>query len=848
MKEKHLSHHTANKKDTALWAGLSFVLPAAVISVILAVCGITPFGSATLITEGSVEWFENFCRLYEAIISGKSVFYHLNVGFGRSFYAEFAEGLCSPFLFVALFFPSGGLAAAYSVITILRAGFSGLFAWHMLDKSTRADRPLCFALACGYALGGFTACAAYYPSLADAAVFFPLVVTGIFVYVTERRPVKMFLFTTLFFFTCSRLFIGGIAMCFLLYFAFLYRENRTKKGYVSLYPFAMFSATLLCAIAAAAWLILPAGAAAVDYQDGIFSRVESADLLASLCFGGYGTNAAAGEWYLCLAGFLLIGLLAFLLNRAIGLYERVFIGAGAALVLLSSALPPMGRILFGFCAYTDEKVNMGFVLATLAVYATARNFAAPDGIRLRTTAIAAGGYLLLGGASLLLNGAGAFAILAEAGLAVALTAVFVMLSYDKKPASVKSAVLTVCLLVLFGGIHCGAAVSGIASPYRSDELAAETTERLHINQLITENEVANGRSMRFFRYRSVDSANADGANLSRNESADLEAFAERLGILPQSPCGGGENFTPLTDILFGVGYMIENGEARALDDSVQSPAYLVSDGDAAALGEGNAFEVQNALAARWFGVENLFTPAAAELRESTNSAENERYRWTFNNETTLVNQYAVKLNVGDSLYLLAEGGNYAYAVSSDSRSDWRTGCAGGIYPLCENAAYFDHGEMIVYLSTDETEGIPAPTFMLVSEEARQTLTEHAAARGAEYISHRGSTVNFMLTADDAQTTVTSIPYEYGWTITDNGQKIQAEEIEGLIGIRLESGTHSIVMRYAPPFLKGSLIVSCVTFVMGMYITLYTEHEIVRRRKVRMAFRAVEKNRAKGKHN
>lgn len=846
MKDKQQSNMAANRKNTALWAGLSFVLPAAVISVVLAVCGITPFGGATLITEDGLEWFDNFCRLYESVLSGESVFYHLNVGFGRSFYAEFASGLCSPFLFAALFFPSDGLAAAYSVITILRAGFAGLFAWFMLNQCAGSGKPLAFALSCGYVLCGFTACAAYYPSLADAGVFFPLVVMGIHLYVTEGRPVKLFLCTALFFLTCSRLFIGGTVICFLLYFAFLYQKERV---HISLYSFAMFSATLLCAAASAAVLIIPSGAAAAYYKDGIFSRVEGTDLLTALCFGGYGTVGAAGTYFLCLAGLLMMGMAAFFLNRCIGIYEKIFIGAGAVLILSASVLPLMGSILFGFCAYTDEKVNMGFVPAALAVYATARNFAQPNGIRLRTAAIAAGGYALLGAVSLLLRGGGAFAMLAEAGLAAALAAVFVMLSYDKRPVSVPSAVLTAGLLVLFGGIHCGAAISGIASPYRTEGLMmAETTQRIHISQLIADSEAERGHSMRFFRYRSVDNAAADGVNLTRNEAADTETFAERLGIMPNSACGGGENFTPLTDILFGVGYVIEGGEARVPEGSVQSPAYLTDSGDAAVMGGGNAFDIQNAVAAQWFGVEELFTPAAFEQRETTNSAENERYRWTFNNETTLVNQYAVKLNVGDSLYLLAEEGDYSYAVGSDSRSSWREGCAGGIYPLCENAAYFDHGELIIYLSADEGEGIPAPTFMVVSEESRQTLTNSAAARAAAYISRRGSTVNFMLTAETAQTAVTSIPYEYGWKITDNGQKAETVEIDGLIGVRLASGANSIVMQYMPPFFKGSFIVSCVMFVMGMYITLHTEHEIARRRKVRMAFRAVEKNRAKRKHH
>ena len=73
------------QNTAALWAGLSFALPAAAVFVMLAVCGITPFGGATLVTEQGFRWFENFCRAYEGMISGEGIFYHLNEGFGGGF-------------------------------------------------------------------------------------------------------------------------------------------------------------------------------------------------------------------------------------------------------------------------------------------------------------------------------------------------------------------------------------------------------------------------------------------------------------------------------------------------------------------------------------------------------------------------------------------------------------------------------------------------------------------------------------------------------------------------------------------------------------------------------------------
>lgn len=825
------------QKTAALWAVLSFVLPAAVVFAILAACGITPFGDATLVTEAGFRWFEHFCRAYESIVSGEGLFYHLNEGFGSGFYAEFAAGQCSPFWLAALCFPWGRMAAAYSVITALRAGLAGLFCFYMLEKCVNGRRPLAFAIACGYALGGFTACAAWYPSIADGAVFFPLMVAGVYVCAAEKKPLRLFLFASLFFITSSRLLVGGIVVCMLLYLAFVLRE---RNAALSLDAFATFAATLLCAAGSSAVLIIPQAASAIYSKGGLFSRVKGTDLFASLCFGGCGTRAPEGTGYLCMAGLLLIGMAAYLLNNRVSGYERLLVGAAAGMFVLAAAVPTMGSILYGFCAYGDEAVNMAFVPAALAAYATARHFAEPKGSRLLTAGIAAGYFIALCVPSLILRGAGVFAVLADAGLAVVFVALFMVLCYDREQLSLRLSLLTAAALTVFGVLHCGAVIGSIASSYHAGELLADSTERLRISRLVEEREAEQNLSLRFFRRRSEDSAVSDGVNLRFNRAAGLEAYAAKLGIAPDAAYGGGENFTPLTDILFSVGYVTRGGKVYALRDTVTSPAYTISRWRDEALPEGNAFAVQNAVAARRFGVEGLFAAVESSLTERTDSAHSERYRWLFGNESTTVVHYTVTLAEGDSLYLLAENGGYSYAVGDDSRSNWQTGCRNGIYTLAENAA--ERVVMDVYLSRRDGQEPPAPTFAVMTADARRTLRENAAALGGNYISRRGGTVRFMLTAEnDGAMGVTSIPYEYGWHITKNGKTVKPEMVDGgLIGIPLTAGENSVVMTYTPPFFKASLTASALLLALGLYTALRTEHEFTRRRKVAMAFRAMKK--------
>ena len=248
----------------------------------------------------------------------------------------------------------------------------------------------------------------------------------------------------------------------------------------------------------------------------------------------------------------------------------------------------------------------------------------------------------------------------------------------------------------------------------------------------------------------------------------------------------------------------------------------------------NAFETQNYLALKWFGVQ-LFESAEPVEHTTETSSESERYKWTFGNETTVVDRYVFDVSDGAHIYMLVPDMDYAYAVNSDSRSDWKKACAGGVYSLTGKG----EGETVeAYVSSDLSEGVPKPVFMAY----RGNIDWAVKSECADYISHRGSTIRFLFDNQRSQVAITSIPYENGWEITVNGEKVEPLELYGgLIGIQLEKGTNSVVMSYTPPCFRISLWFSAILFVIGLYITLKIEHEAARRRKVRMAFRAVELN-------
>ena len=76
--------------------------------------------------------------------------------------------------------------------------------------------------------------------------------------------------------------------------------------------------------------------------------------------------------------------------------------------------------------------------------------------------------------------------------------------------------------------------------------------------------------------------------------------------------------------------------------------------------------------------------------------------------------------------------------------------------------------------------------------------------------------------------VLTIPYDKGWTITNNKQKIAYENVDnGLIGITISEGKNNIEMTYKTPGLKLSLIISIISIIsLSTYLLLIKTKRLV----------------------
>lgn len=168
------------KKRSAVYLLLAFLLPAAVFLLILLHYRIIPFGETTLLFSDLDSQYIEFMAEYRRVLLGQgSLFYSWHAGLGMNFIALIAYYLASPFNFLLVLFPENGLPLAVSVLTTLKLGCAGLAFACFLRERYRHSGDLIPLFSAFYALSAFALGYAFNIMWLDALIWLPLICAGI---------------------------------------------------------------------------------------------------------------------------------------------------------------------------------------------------------------------------------------------------------------------------------------------------------------------------------------------------------------------------------------------------------------------------------------------------------------------------------------------------------------------------------------------------------------------------------------------------------------------------------------------------------------------------------------------
>ena len=103
------------------------------------------------------------------------------------------------------------------------------------------------------------------------------------------------------------------------------------------------------------------------------------------------------------------------------------------------------------------------------------------------------------------------------------------------------------------------------------------------------------------------------------------------------------------------------------------------------------------------------------------------------------------------------------------------------------------------------------------------------AGGMNVKTFKDTEITGSITATEDCTVYTSIPYDDGWTITVDGNKLSQDEIvaigDALLGFRVSAGEHDIELHYTPRGLLIGLMISLVTAILLIVAIILSKRRV-----------------------
>ncbi|MCD8330606.1 MAG: YfhO family protein [Lachnospiraceae bacterium] len=179
----------AAKSEDRLPLILSFLLPVVIMVGIFAGKGIYPFGENSFLrTDLYHQYAPFFAEFARALKEGESLTYSFEIGLGSNYVALMAYYLASPFNWLLLLVPSGFVIEFMTYLIVFKIGLCGLTMAGYLKKKYQVNSLLLPFFGVCYAMCGYLAAYSWNIMWLDCLWLAPLILLGLERLVREDRP------------------------------------------------------------------------------------------------------------------------------------------------------------------------------------------------------------------------------------------------------------------------------------------------------------------------------------------------------------------------------------------------------------------------------------------------------------------------------------------------------------------------------------------------------------------------------------------------------------------------------------------------------------------------------------
>lgn len=863
------------------------------------------YNGSPLVLDLNHQYVSFFEALRDAALGERSFLYSFSRSLGGEFMGMIAYYMASPLTYLTVLFPKDRIQEAVLTIMLIKCGLSGAsFGFYLHKKSKNPKKLAVFTFSLLYALSAYAIVHQHNTMWIDALIWLPLFAYGLenLVY---RKKYKLYVISLSVIMICNYYIGFMVCIFAVLYFFYCYFSkskeeiNPHKEKLHFLRAGARFTIFSLVSAAISAFMLIAAlyslRFGKTEFSSPSWALVPNFDIvdfLTKFLPGAYDTVEPSGLPFVYCGIITLLLLPVYFLSRNITSREKIASLALIGVLILSLFLKPLDLIWHGFSMPNWLNARYSFILCFVLLVIAYKAFG-----NLQNTSE----KFLLGTAAFIIL----FVAVAEKfemksylpsnkklltlgciWFSIAFTiiiTVLLCLKVNKSHKKRSRAISAVLAAVICAELFCNGIVCIL---YLNKDVGFTTYTRYyeHVNRYRPVVSAIKEQDSSFYRmekdgHRTKNDNMALGIYGLTNSTSTLNQkaidFISKMGYVGRSHGTMYKGGTAVTDSLFGIKYLITNAFTSKYDniyekvESIENEYYSVyKNPNALSIAYGVSedikefdlanyqlfFDRYNSLLTAMTGSEekiDLFKPTYSESIYT--DACQEEY-------SSLYTKYVTSEITGSVTfdYIAPETGYYYFYTVGSATNQLEVYFNGGAtteYLGKDSnhivlAGYFEEGENIAATVT-----IPANTtftryndyfelWYITPEEYNEIFT--TLKEGPQFnISSDESTEDHLVgtisTSNEEQTILTTIPYDKGWNVYVDGERVETYETLGaLMAFDIdEDGDHTLEMKYWPREYTLGLIVSIFGII--AFVAICTADFVLKKTLLKNRLKVYEKD-------
>jgi len=817
---------------------VAFLAPILILLLVYNGFGIYPYENLTVLTSDlNNQYVSYFAYLVDSIREGNNIFYTFSKAIGGDMYGLTGYYLLSPVNIILMFVNKVHLPFMLMIVTMIKVGLSGLFMYiYLSSKRGYIYKNTMFAIA--YALNGYMVAFIFNLMWLDAVYLLPLVILGVERIYKKKSCIPYISVLALTIISCY--YTGYMVCIFTGIYAVYYFIIRNESFKTKFKSFVIFAGSSLLAVGISMVVLLPSLSALSGSKEmggdtfglTLETNYSIKDFL-SCFFTGQNVSVEGYEKMpnLYFGIVMLVFLIGFFVNNKIKVKEKIATFGVLAFLVLSMYFVMTDMVWHGFAKPNMFYCRYSFVFSFMAIIIAEKCYHRIHGLSkiwqqaiifaIVIVMVIANG-IFIGDISVI-----KFMVLDVVVIAVTMIVIMYYYKIDKDLIAVLNIVLVISTVI---GTYVNTKVE-FSNLYFADNSISGYIEELKPCVDYVENKMEGEyRIEKTFYYSTNDPMllSYNGlSHFSSTEKAYVKEFMKDMGYMAYyeywTHYGFGSTYA--ADSLLGVKYIMtrepihnryqvigKTDKIYVYENEYALPLVFKSSSDILDVEKTedmNTFQYQNIIYSGLVGKKVvLFKDITYENR--------------FVDTKTGDVHYIVKAIDNGNIYMYfpnVETGAAEVYVNGSLRGQYFDSFGNGVIVLGQ----FETGNIVDVMIKPVGNGtvLSEPVVYVENVELLKECIEKIKPEDIVVTKKSSSKLTCDITVSEGEMVMTSIPYDEGWTVYVDGEKVETKEaFKTMLAFEVEAGAHTIVFSYISKYFIESLVISIISMVVFGGIVLY----------------------------